>query len=188
MRALASTFGNVDHQGDRVMPGAFTTAVARIKAGATLPLIWGHDAHGSPQNWVGKITDADQTTEGLEVHARFDLDDPVARKAWRLVRDGDIDKLSIGYQIPNGGQRRANGANELHTIDLKEVSLVMQPANDRARVLSVKSDDDGLDRVRAQFRDHMLHMLGAAPTESLRQKSERIAAEHGRITVAEFPC
>jgi HK97 family phage prohead protease len=123
------------------MRGAFFSAVAKVKAGATIPLIWGHDANGSPQNFVGEIVDADETSEGLEVHARFDLEDPVARKAWRLVKSGAIDRLSIGYSVRR--ERRArDGATELLDVDLKEVSLVMNPANERARVLAIKSGAD----------------------------------------------
>ena len=99
MLALASTY-DIDKVGDRVIPGAYAGTIQRIKAGATLPLIWGHDANGSPQNWVGKIIDAAETQDGLQVHARFDLEDSVARKAWNLVRDGSIDKLSIRLQHP----------------------------------------------------------------------------------------
>lgn len=186
MLALASTFGNVDLQGDRVMPGAFTETVRSIKAGASLPLIWGHDAHGSPQNFVGQIIDADETDEGLQVHARFDLEDPVARKAWKLVRDGSIDKLSIGYSIPNGGRRRGrDGANELHKVNLFEVSLVLTPANDHARVLAVKSADN-LDHVRDEWRSTMRTYLAAADADALREKAMRITRECEPIQVATF--
>ena len=139
MVALASTFGNTDRQGDRVVRGAFSSAVANVKAGVTIPLIWGHDASGSPQNFVGEIVDADETSEGLEVHACFDLDDPVARKAWRLVKSGAIDKLSIGYSVRRE-RRASDGATELLDVNLKEVSLVMNPANERARVLAIKGE------------------------------------------------
>jgi HK97 family phage prohead protease len=142
----ASTFGNVDKVADVVMPGAFSEDVPQIKSGAVkVPLIWGHDHAGSPQNWVGQITDANETDEGLEVHARFDLEDPVARKAWRLVKDGRIDKLSIGYTVPPGGSRRKGNVTELHQVSLREVSLVLTPANSQARVLSIKSHDETVD-------------------------------------------
>jgi hypothetical protein len=61
-----------------------------------------------------------------------------ARKASRLVKSGAIDRLSIGYRVRR--ERRArDGATELLDVDLKEVSLVMNPANERARVLAIKS-------------------------------------------------
>jgi HK97 family phage prohead protease len=186
MVALASTFHNIDKHGDRVMPGAFTDTVASIKAGRTIPLVWGHDVHGSPQNIIGEIYDADQTPVGLEIKARFDLDDPVALKAWKLVKARRIDKLSIGYRIPSGGERRANGANELHVVHVGEVSLVLTPANDRARVLSFKAATPptaptaaALRLRSAEIEAELLASGVAIPTDArdLRRKSDAVYEE-----------
>jgi Escherichia/Staphylococcus phage prohead protease len=167
MLALASTFGNVDKHGDRVIRGAYSTDVAKVKAGARWPLVWGHDYNGSPQNFVGEIDDADETDEGLEVHARFDLDDPVARKAYRLVKQGAIDKLSIGYRVRR--ERRANdGVNELLDVELHEVSLVLSPANERARVLAIKDAPAAAAPSEAALRAQAT-ALGIEPPLSRRQ-------------------
>jgi HK97 family phage prohead protease len=184
MLAYASTFGNVDHVGDVVMPGAFAEDVARIKSGAVkVPLIWGHDHRGSPQNFVGVILDANETDDGLEVHARFDLDDPAGLKAWKLVKDGRIDRLSIRYTVPKGGVRRSKGgANELHKIDLREVSLTLTPANDQARVLAVKSHDDW------PFMDPRLVEGYGKPYEDLDAKAKRVARELEPVKVKTFEC
>ncbi len=184
MIAYASTFNNVDAQNDRVMPGAFASTVAKIKAGNTLPLIWGHDAHGSPQNFVGQIIDAGENAEGLEVHARFDLEDPVGRKAWRPVKDGAINKLSIGYRIPAGGQRRAkDGANELTSVELFEVSLVLTPANDQARVLAVKS----ASRKRSAWDYHPDEIIWD-DTDALLARCKAIEREFAPVQIATFEC
>jgi HK97 family phage prohead protease len=178
MLALASTFGNVDKHGDRVIRGAYSTDVAKVKAGATWPLVWGHDYNGSPQNFVGEIDDADETDEGLEVHARFDLDDPVARKAYRLVKQGAIDKLSIGYRVRR--ERRANdGVNELLDVELHEVSLVLSPANERARVLAIKDAPAAAAPSEAALRAQAT-ALGIEPPLSrrqLRRRSDDIALQ-----------
>jgi HK97 family phage prohead protease len=123
MVALASTW-ELDKVGDPVMPGAYARAVAKIKAGERLPVIWGHDANGSPTNWVGQIDDADETPEGLRIHAAFDLDDEAGRKAYRLAKQGRVKSLSIGYAVRRQ-RKAADGANELLDIDLHEVSLVL---------------------------------------------------------------
>jgi HK97 family phage prohead protease len=179
MVALASTFGDVDKHGDRVIRGAYSTDVAKVKAGASLPLVWGHDVNGSPQNFVGEIHDADETDEGLEVRARFDLDDPVARKAYRLVKQGALDKLSIGYRVRR--ERRANdGVNELLDIELHEVSLVLSPANERARVLAIKDAPAAAVRSDAALRAQA-KALGIEPPltrRQLRRRSDEIALEH----------
>lgn len=67
--ALVSVFGNVDHGGDRVMPGAFTKSLARWEAsGDPIPVIWNH-AWDNPAAHIGKVnpSDAVETAEGLVV-------------------------------------------------------------------------------------------------------------------------
>jgi HK97 family phage prohead protease len=160
--ALASTY-ETDLVKDRVMPGAYRDTVAKIKAGERLPLIWGHYHAGSPLNWVGEIIDAEETPAGLQIHARFDLDDDAGRKAYALVKRGSIKSLSIGYRVLEKRQA-PGGITELLKIELHEVSLVLAPANPGARVLAVKNDDRTDDR----------------PTpEQLRAEGDRIARELG---------
>jgi hypothetical protein len=135
--------------------------------------------NGSPQNFVGEIHDADETDEGLEVRAGFDLDDPVARKAYRLVKQGAIDKLSIGYRVRR--ERRAkDGVNELLDIELHEVSLVLSPANERARVLAIKDAPAAVVPSDAALRQQA-KTLGIEPPltrRQLRRRSDEIALEY----------
>jgi HK97 family phage prohead protease len=188
MIALASTW-QVDRVKDRVVPGAYAQTVNEIKGGAYLPLVWQH-AYGSPTNFVGEVVDADETHDGLRIRARFDMDDDAGRKAFKLVKRGSIKSLSIGYNVLE--KRRApGGITELVKVQLNEVSLALAPANEGARVLSVKGDDDPLDVLREQHRALMQALLDAsssAPRETLRQKSDRYAREHAPIVTAEFEC
>ena len=48
--------------------------------------------------------------------------------------------LSFGYMV--GSEKQAEDANELHEIDLFEVSVVPGPANADTRFLSLKSIED----------------------------------------------
>ena len=139
MIALASTW-EVDKVKDRVLPGAYAEAVAQIKAGDRLPLVWQHDL-GSPGNFVGEIVDANETSDGLEVTARFDLDDADGLKAYKLVKRGSIKSLSIGYRVLEK-RRAAGGITDLVKVELHEVSLVLNPANAGARILAVKAEPD----------------------------------------------
>jgi HK97 family phage prohead protease len=213
MIALASTW-DVDRVKDRVVPGAYADAVAQIKAGDYLPLVWQHDL-GSPGNFVGEVVDANETSQGLEVTARFDLDDADGLKAYKLAKRGSIKSLSIGYRVLK--QRPApGGITELVKIELHEVSLVLTPANPGARILAIKSDDDDIpsvDELRARERELGLdedeqrrqaiadewsnlmrtalgaeHSNGDEPKSlaALRAKSERIAREHAPIEIASF--
>ena len=66
----ASTFGNVDSQGDRVVRGAFAKSLA---SDTVVPIAWEHKTD-DPRNLVGQIKSARETDEGLEIHAALDLD------------------------------------------------------------------------------------------------------------------
>lgn len=119
-------------------PGYFETiapgALADRAADATsLKLVWRHDEP------IGLITAATETDAGIEIEARFS-DTQRARDAYKLVKDGVIDRLSIGF-VPLAYDR-AEDDDGTHTtitsLDLREVSLVPFPAYDGATVTEVR--------------------------------------------------
>ncbi|WP_205873462.1 HK97 family phage prohead protease [Mycobacterium camsae] len=133
---FASTFGNIDYQGDRVMPGAFAKSIA---SGRTVPLLWMHRTE-DPRAFVGEVVEASETAEGLKILGRFDLDTDEGAAAYRQVKARRIGALSIGYQIKTA-TKGSDGANELRDLDLVEVSVVTRGANDRALITAAKSGD-----------------------------------------------
>lgn len=137
----ASTFGNIDAQGDRVMPGAFAKSIDAMASGAVVPIAWEH-LTTDPRNLVGEIKSARETDEGLEIHAKLDLDSEFGAAAYRQVKARRVSALSIGYGVRQA-TKAADGAQELVDLDLMEVSLVSRPANDRATITASKSGTDG---------------------------------------------
>lgn len=130
---LASTYGNLDHTGDIVRPGAFRKTLERS---AELPILWCHsqsDAVG-----LGQLTDS---AEGLRLKGQLDLDTQCGREAFSRVKKRIVRGLSIGYRVPEGGAEMKGDVRYLNQVDLFEVSLVPIPANDRARVTAVKAAD-----------------------------------------------
>jgi hypothetical protein len=102
--------------------------------------------------------------------------------------------LSFGY-LTLKSHRRDDGINELHELDLFEVSIVPGPANADTRVVSMKSVDGEYDRVRREMRDTILRHMGGTHNQekkltaaSLREKADAVAREHAPIQIAEFPC
>src|SRR4051812_26240163 len=87
VRALVSVFGNVDAQGDRVMPGAFTKSLANWHAsGNKVPYLWAH-SWSDPFAHLGVVEDAAETKQGLEVVAKIDNDTPFSRQVLKLLRE-----------------------------------------------------------------------------------------------------
>ncbi|WDR00882.1 HK97 family phage prohead protease [Devosia sp. J2-20] len=126
-------YGNVDSYGDMIMPGAFAKSLAAHKAAGTLPvMLWGHDSSRP----IGRWLEVREDSFGLFVRGQCNLETTAGKDAQAHIANGDVTGMSIGYRLPDGGWHRDEGVTKLTEIDLKEVSVVAIPANDRARVTS----------------------------------------------------
>lgn len=153
---IVSVFGNVDHHGDRIHPGAFAASLERWKSsGDPIPVIFSHqwdnlDAH------VGVVLEAEELLPGsgdvrlagtgLEDHGglwtKFALDveeDFAGRLAKRLDRKS-IREFSFAYDVLDE-QRDPDGANGLLELDVIEVGPTLKGANGLTRLLSANLDD-----------------------------------------------
>lgn len=140
--ALASVFGNVDKGGDRVMPGAFTRTLERWReSGRPIPIILSHQ-WDDLKAWIGKADPRAvmETEDGLLVQGQIDMEDPDARKAHKLMKDGLLTGWSFGYAVAPGGSRRAkDDARELTDLDLFEAGPTLVGMNPEAQLQAVKS-------------------------------------------------
>lgn len=147
--AIVSVFGNVDLQGDRTMPGAFTNTIARWREkGAPVPVIWSHewlnpDAHVGyvmPENMaeVSAAPGPNGETGGLYVKGRMDINKPFASQVFDLLKEGRIREWSFAYDTIEE-QQGADGANELLEVDLIEVGPTLKGANSATFTISAKS-------------------------------------------------
>lgn len=135
VRGLAVPYGVeielFDGYFETIAPGALAD---RAEDATSLKLFY---RHNEP---IGLITAATETDDGIEIEARFS-DTQTARDAYQLVRDGVIDRLSIGF-VPLAFERTEDEAG-VHTtitsLDLREVSLVPFPAYDGATVTEVRN-------------------------------------------------
>lgn len=139
--AIVSVFGNVDAQGDRVLPGAFETSLAAWRAkGSPIPVIWSHD-WGNPNAHIGGA-DANLVEEvdrGLKVKGQIDLDNPFASQVHKLMKGRRVTQFSFAYDIVKE-KRAKDGANELVELDIIEVGPTLRGANPDTELLAVKSD------------------------------------------------
>lgn len=127
-------FNNVDLDGDRIAPGAFTKSLARIgKSGAMPPILWGHN----PGDVIGVTTAMSEDALGLKMSAMLVLEVGRAREGHALLKAGAIRGLSIGYVTVKAG--KDGNVRVLEELDLWEVSLTPFPANPKAMVQAVKT-------------------------------------------------
>ena len=113
IEGLASTFGNPDLQGDVILPGAFAHSVKRFNAGKLRPPLMDNHRMFDTAAAIGKIIELKETSKRLFFKAFFSTD-ATAQAIRTRVREKILDSLSIGFNIPKGGDRvRKDGVREV---------------------------------------------------------------------------
>lgn len=136
----ASVNGNVDSEGDIVMPGAFRATLADGMAKDGVPILLLHNDQRLP---VGRSLTLEEDSRGLHIRAQL-ADTTDGLDARKLVRSGILRGLSIGY-IPTRAETGADGVRRLYEVELLEISLVTWPANALATVTGYKSAKGGAE-------------------------------------------
>lgn len=138
-----AVFGNVDAHGDAIAPGAFKATLAQHRAAGTTPAMLSQHGDwsgtGPNQMPIGVWTTMREDEKGLYLEGRLS-DTPRGLEAHTLLKDGALSGLSIGYVTRKStpGTKPGEARRTLTDVKLFEVSLVTFPANDQARVVSVK--------------------------------------------------
>ena len=122
----ASLFNRLDSGGDVVMPGAFAKSLARRRD--RIRLLFQHDPKVPVGTWESIAEDA----HGLFVTGRLVPGVPRAEALKRLIGQGALDGLSIGFRTVKA--TREGGHRKLWQIDLFEISIVTFPMMEDARI------------------------------------------------------
>lgn len=141
----ASIFGNVDRGGDIVVSGAFAESLRARPAGKVKMLL-----HHDSRRICGVWTEIAEDSRGLRVKGRLLLTTQDGKETYELMRAGALDAMSIGYRTLLDEIDRTTNVRKLLKVDLREVSIVTFPMNDRCTVGSVKS---GLDLTTKDWRE-----------------------------------
>lgn len=153
IEGYGSTFGGEpDAYGDIIVEGAYTETLANHKAAGTMPkMLWQHDT----KNPIGKWLEASEDEYGLLLKGKLNMEVQRGHEAHALLKAGDIDGLSIGYNIIEYRRVEDEDIWYLEKLGLREVSIVTEPANDLATVSAVKTIRDNretLDKLKAGDR------------------------------------
>lgn len=163
VKGYASTYGNVDRGGDRVMKGAFTKSLGDYQArNRPVKMYFQHNSYdiigGFP---VDKIKE-DET--GLYVEGEINLKVQRGKEAYALAKQGVLSDFSIGYSVDD--YELSDGVRDLKTLKLWEVSLVGEPMNQQAIVTDVKSEKyvktiDDVENITKKEFEELLRETGA---------------------------
>lgn len=167
----AAVFGNVDAWDDIILPGAFADSLKEHKSKNTMPaLLWHHNAREPLGVWESMWEDG----HGLFVKGLL-LKDEVqkAGEVYALLKAKAISGMSIGYQTRDSSMDEKTWIRTLKKVDLLEASLVTFPANEAARVTSVKAQ--GIKTIR-EFEAALRDVMGFSGKEAKRIASHGFKA------------
>lgn len=146
----ASTW-DLDQGGDIITEGAFSKTLK--EAGGRVKVLW---QHHEP---IGKPISMEEDRKGLLVTAKISKT-RLGDEALELMNDGVIDRMSIGYRIPEGkSEYNSDGIRIIRELKLLEFSLVTFPMNEAAVITDVKRVRDLIGQTRA-FNENDLKELG----------------------------
>ena len=133
--------------------------------GQKVPLVWNHQ-HDDPNEVLGHAL-LENRADGVYAYCKFN-DTESGRTAKELVRNGDVDKLSI---FANKLKTVAN--NVIHGC-IREVSLVLAGANPGAYIDSVvmHGEDSEMEEEGVIYTDEKIDILQHSDEESDSSKKE----------------
>jgi HK97 family phage prohead protease len=172
-RGLASTWDE-DLGGDRIIKGAFKKTLSEWKASKGKKPIFLLDQHDywSIRSVLGKLVAAEETDAGLETEWEV-IEGADGDEAMRRLKGGFITGLSIGYSAVKWETEKVEGGEEWETVrvlkevKLYEVSLVIWPMNEGARV-----DPASLKSLTAALREGRLSDEQKAEIRALLQEPQ----------------
>jgi len=130
-----SAFGNVDSDGDVIMPGAFTKSIKENGPDGK-NRIW-HLFNHSTDKPVSKPKELTEDAFGLKAVVKMP-NTTLGRDTYELYKDGHITEHSIGFKTVKSQAK--SGYNEIQEIQLFEGSSVLWGANSNTPTVMVKSE------------------------------------------------
>lgn len=160
----AATFGNTDLVNDIIQKGAFENC---LRQKSKFPLYWDHRS----KEMIGSVTVVEDGNGLWVSEGKVNKGTSRGRDVAALLKGGDLATMSIGYMVKDFEYQTSGDDNTyplriLKEIELREVSLVSDPANPQAKVASVKALDaireaKSLADVESILRDHEFSHNGA---------------------------
>lgn len=129
----ASLFDEVDLGNDCVKKGAFKHWLSRHKP-SSVRMLYQHD----PNEVIGAWTKIQEDEKGLYVEGKLTQGVERADEVLRLLREGALDGLSIGFQTKRAKKDPKTGVRQILEADLWEISIVTFPMLPSARIETIK--------------------------------------------------
>ena len=124
---------DLDQVDDVIKPGAFTKSIQEAFPANRIKVLW---QHSEP---LGMPLEMREDAKGLWVKGKISKT-RLGDEALELMRDGVVDRMSIGFVIPKGKSNYDpdSGVRYINEVKLMEFSPVTFPANEAAVITGVK--------------------------------------------------
>ena len=111
---------------ERIEPGAFKRS---LDSRNDIKLLWNHDAGSVLGSTRAGTLRLEEDYRGLKVDAMLP-NTSLGRDVRELIKRGDVDSMSFGFSVPEGGDEWSGNGMErtLKSVRLHEVSIVAFPA------------------------------------------------------------
>ncbi len=143
VEAYASTFGNVDKVGDRVMSGAYKKTLQESFPKGNIKVCLNHDRTRP----IGVPLHMEEDSKGLFTRSRI-ARTPLGDEALALIEDGVCTRMSIRAHVvksaPGEDHPQFGKVTNLTELRLSEYGPVYWAANDEAAILTLKGLQDEL--------------------------------------------
>jgi uncharacterized protein len=135
--AYLTTFENPDKVGDVIKAGALDEFISKFDPETQkLPMLYNHETSKIIGEW--KQLEIDEV--GLKGTGIIYTETSLGADVMALLKRGAVAAVSIGFSSSKY-EKLVTGGVAFKTISLVETSVVLNPANPNAKVISVKSED-----------------------------------------------
>ena len=133
--------GYIDSHKDIIQKGAFAKSIEKHLSGDSIKLLWQHD-QSQP---IGCVVDIYEDNYGLFVKAKL-LHEEIAKakEAYALIKSQAVNSFSVGFKIIDSFYDKEKHYRVITDLNLWEISFVTFPANNKAKITDVKSQNYNL--------------------------------------------
>ena len=142
IQAYVTTFNNADVVGDVISPTALDKYVKEFnEQKQRLPMLWQHDKN----ELIGEWTKFEINSRGVKGTGEIFTDVTRGNDVRNLIKRGAVGSVSIGFKATDYESIDKTGGRLFKEIQLIETSVVINPANPKARITSAKNEEGQID-------------------------------------------
>lgn len=145
----ASVFDGIDSYNDSIVKGAYSETLKNRTRDVSMYFNHASYRTDMPAR-IGKWVSLEEDNNGLYVKGQLSLGHPTSNAIYAGMKNETLDGLSIGFMIEPDGYEVRDNIRYLKKINLVEISVVDNPADNEARISldSVKSEIEGITSIR----------------------------------------